>query len=312
MGSRRKSFNKKTVFLSSAIVAALIFSVIISLNFDFLPNWDSIFKNANLSVQSIEVPDDPLTVHFIDVGQGDCILIKYESCNILIDSGEKENVDTVTDYLDYRGIRALDYVIATHPHSDHIGSMPDVFEEFDVHNVLIPRLTQKNVPSTKTYENLLACISASGAKASYAIVGEKYKVGEISFEILAPSEQYEDLNNMSVVIRLDFGDTSFLLTGDAQRESEEAMLKIGADLDVDVLKAGHHGSKYSNTPEFLEAVSPKLTIVSCGKNNTYGHPHDETLQRLKNAGSEILRTDLAGTIIIGSDGEKLCVACEKY
>lgn len=315
MRSRRKSVNKKTVFLSTAIAVALFVSLIITtfskLNIDLLPDWGSIFNDTVLATQGIKAPDDPLTVHFIDVGQGDCILIKYESTNILIDSGEKGNGDAVTNYLDYQGIETLDYVIATHPHSDHIGSMPEVFEEFKVNNVLIPRLTHNNVASTKTYESFLSCISASGAKASYAAVGEGYVSGEMSFEILAPLTQYEELNNMSVVIRLDFGETSFLFTGDAQNESENAMLKSGANLDVDVLKSGHHGSRYSSSTQFLQAVSPELTVISCGESNSYGHPHEETLKRLENLSSEVLRTDLAGTIVLGSDGKALSITCEK-
>ncbi len=179
-------------------------------------------------------------------------------------------------------------------------------------NVIMPELTQENIPTTRVYENLLSAVSDSGAKSVYAVPGDIYKAGEISFEVFAPLQQYDDLNNMSDVIRLDYGETSFLFDGDASIESEKDMLKSGYDLDADVLKAGHHGSKYSSSAEFLRAVSPELVVISCGKDNSYGHPHEDTLKNIESVGAQVLRTDLAGTIVIGSDGETLSGNYENY
>ncbi|HZJ78764.1 MAG TPA: ComEC/Rec2 family competence protein [Clostridia bacterium] len=315
MQARKTETNKKikVIIASFLIMVSLLITVAPKIAPSLgVPEWDDIFRQVGLYSNDFNDSELPLTVHFIDVGQGDCIFIKYELCNILIDSGERGNEETVTRYIKNLGIDNLDYVVSTHPHSDHIGSMPGVFESFEVLNVIVPKLTDINVPTTRTYENFLSAVSSSGANGIYAVVGSVYTAGDLSFEILSPSEQYSELNNMSVAIRLDYKDNSFLFMGDAEERAEKDIMLNDFDIDVDVLKVGHHGSKYSNKNTFLESVAPKIAVICCGKNNSYGHPHIETLKSFEKMGTPVFRTDLAGNIVVGSDGEELTVKCSNY
>lgn len=287
-------------FITAAPQLGLPFSV---------PTWKDIFIRAQLTELS-EAAEQPLSVHYIDVGQGDSVLIKAEGLNVLIDAGERGNGETILSYLEAQGVKRLDYVIATHPHSDHIGSMAEVLGRIPVSNVILPKLSQKNTPTTKTYENFLQAIAASGAKVAAAEPGKSYHGARAVLTLLGPCQQADDLNNLSVVARLDFGATSFLFTGDAEAPSENAILSKGMDVHADVLKLGHHGSKTSSGNAFLDAVQPALGVISCGVGNDYGHPHAETLKKLEKRGVTTLRTDQDGTVIVGSDGDTLYCATE--
>lgn len=275
-----------------------------------VPTWKDIFSSAQLTELS-EAAKQPLSIHYIDVGQGDAILIKAAGLNVLIDAGERGNGETVCSYLEAQEVKSLDYVIATHPHSDHIGSMADVLEKMPVANVIMPKLTQQNTPTTKTYELFLQAVKGSGATVIAAEPGKSYRGEQAVLTILGPCQQDDNLNNMSVVARLDFGSTSFLFTGDAETPSENAILKKGLDVKADVLKMGHHGSRTASGNAFLDQVQPAVCVISCGTGNDYGHPHEETLKKLEKRGITPLRTDQDGTVVIGSDGGTLYCATEK-
>ena len=245
---------------------------------------------------------DKLRVHFIDVGQGDAILIQFPSGqNMLIDAGEDENI--VASYIASQGIIRLDHVIATHPHADHIGGMAKVIKSFEIAKIYMPRTTH----TTRTYENLLLAIKDKGLKITTAKAGLDIDVGDgIEAKLVAPnSDSYQNLNDYSAVLRLVYGNTSFIFTGDTESVSELEMINSGYSLKSDVLKVGHHGSSTSTTPAFLNAVSPKYAVISCGKDNSYGHPHQEVITRLNNTGVIIYRTDESGTIIAESDGSTI-------
>lgn len=217
-----------------------------------------------------------LTVHFIDVGQADSILINTGSAAMLIDAGNNADAGDVVNYIKEQGIKTLDYIIGTHPHEHHIGGMDVVVNSFDIGKVILPKV-QSN---TKTFEDLLNAISNKGLKITSPVPGTKYSLGEAEFIILAPNgSDYEDINNYSVVVKLQFGNTSFLLMGDAGVQSEGEMLSKGFDLKADLLKVGHHGSHYSTSIDFLKAVSPQFAVISVGKDNPYGHPAPETIKR---------------------------------
>lgn len=309
--AKRKTTNKKIETLTAAIIiiAALFISIAPKLGIP-VPSWNDIFASAELT-NTAEAAKQPFSAHYIDVGQGDCILIKSDDKTVLIDAGERGNADKIIQYLKQYNVTKLDYVIATHPHSDHIGSMAEVISAFHVSNIIMPKLSKSNTPTTKTYENLLNAIKKTGAKVIPAVPGESFALGKAEMTVLAPLSDKDDINNMSVVVRVVFGGNSFLFTGDAETESEERILKSGAVLRSDVLKGGHHGSRTSSSAKYMDAVNPSLYIVSCGKDNDYGHPHKETVDMLKKRKISYLRTDEAGSVVVGSDGKKLSVSTEK-
>lgn len=246
-----------------------------------------------------------LEVYFFDVGQGDSELIRLPGGeNILIDAGTSSTEDELVGELRSLGAETLDLVVATHPHADHIGGMAAVIDAFDVRQVVMPRVSESDTPTTKTYENLLQSIADKGLTITPAEPGDELlSSGGAVLTVLAPNgEDYGDLNNYSVVLRLTYGEDSFLFTGDAEEASEEEMLSLDWPLTATVLKCGHHGSETSTSPAFLDAVSPQYAVISCGVDNDYGHPDAVTLEKLEAAGAEVFRTDLQGTILASTDG----------
>ena len=238
----------------------------------------------------------PLAVYFVDVGEGDGTVIRCGDTFLVIDGGEREQADTMNGLLRSLGTDTVDCYIATHPHSDHIGAAAGIFGSMNVKSVLVTAFSEINTPTTNTYERLLTAIHNQGSDVIFASAGESLTFGELKLQILGPVEETSVYNNMSVVFRLEYGKTAFLFTGDAEKDSEALILAQGYDVSADVLKLGHHGSTSSTTPAFLEAVSPRLAVISCGKNNDYGHPHKEILSLLQEEGIEYRRTDENGTI----------------
>lgn len=246
-----------------------------------------------------------LEVYFFDVGQGDSELIRLPGGeNILIDAGTSSTEDELVGELRSLGAETLDLVVATHPHADHIGGMAAVIDAFDVRQVVMPRISESDTPTTKTYENLLQSIADKGLTITPAEPGDELlSSGGAVLTVLAPNgEDYGDLNNYSVVLRLTYGEDSFLFTGDAEEASEEEMLSLDWPLTATVLKCGHHGSETSTSPAFLDAVSPQYAVISCGVDNDYGHPDAVTLEKLEAAGAEVFRTDRQGTILASTEG----------
>ena len=244
---------------------------------------------------------DPLRVYFLDVGQGDCTVLTQGDSAMLIDAGENDKGTAVQSYLEYLGIANLDYAVLTHPDSDHIGGADVVLYKFGCDTILMPDAET----DTKTYDEVIQAMNAKGESAVHPSPGDIYEFGEASFTILAPVQSYDDNNNNSIVLRLDYGENSFLFTGDAESQAEADILASGADVDADVLKAGHHGSSTSTSDEFLAAVSPEYAVISCGEGNSYGHPHAETLNKLRQNGITVFRTDEQGTIVAESDGQEI-------
>ena len=275
-GKKRKRFI--SIISAAVIIAVCLFiSLVPKLGLsDTLPTWNDIYTSAGIKDSN---ESRPLTVSYIDVGQGDSILIKTESNAVLIDAGNNGDGSKILSYMKSLGVSKLDYVVATHPHSDHIGGMDEVLSGIEVKNVMMTRLPSSLVPTTKSYKDLLNAVIASKAKVVTAEAGSKFSVGDMNFTVLAPIGDSDSLNNSSIVLKLNYGSTSFLFEGDAEQESEQKILKSGADVKADVLKVGHHGSRTATSDEYLKAVSPKYAVISCGKNNDYGHPHKETLEK---------------------------------
>ena len=243
-----------------------------------------------------------LKVHFIDVGQADSILIQQDSYSMLIDGGNNNDDKTVKSYLDKQGIKELTYVMGTHAHEDHIGGLDYVINSFKVGKVYFPKTTA----TTKTFEDFILAVKNKGLQLTPPKVGDSFKLGDATCTILAPnSGSYEEGNNYSIVLKITYGSTSFLLTGDAEAVSEMEMVKAGLDLKADVIKIGHHGSKTSTVANFLDKVKPTYAVISVGKDNTYGHPNQSVMERLKGAGIKVYRTDENGTIVATSNGKEI-------
>lgn len=300
--AKSKGINKKLIYL----IVAVIVAIASALGF----NIDE-FESMLYDVPVYNETQKDFVVHFIDVGQGDCTLVECGGKYLLIDAGENGHETQVLNYLRSLKVDKLDYVIATHQHSDHIGGLPEVLEEFSVDNIIMPRLTKAQTPTNSTYKAFLNAVKASGAKVISAKPGLVYALADSQFEILGPvTDDAEDINNMSAMTKITFGGTSFLITGDAETEEELEILDNGADLDCDVLRAGHHGSYTSSCKDFLNAVTPEICVVSCGEGNDYGHPHDAALKRIKKHTDEIYRTDICGSIVMTSDGENIDISYE--
>lgn len=248
-------------------------------------------------------------VHFIDVGQGDAILIEADNHAMLVDAGENYAERVVIDYLEANHISRLDYVIGTHPHSDHIGGLDGVLNRYPTDRLFLPSVTH----TTKTFENLLDAIEDNQLNITRPDMGQAYSFGPATFTFVAPnSDEYEEMNDYSIGIKLTYGSTSFLLLGDAGKASEQEMLKNHYDLSADVLKLSHHGSSDSNSEPFLDAVDPTYAVISLGKDNDYGHPHAETMKEMMEREIKVYRTDQQGTIIFASDGKNISVNKENY
>ena len=257
-----------------------------------------------LTSDNTQVDPTKMIVHYIDVGQGDSILIQVNNKNLLIDAGPKSDKKKLFNYLSSLNLDKLDYVIATHPHEDHIGNMSDVIDDYNVLAFYAPKVQS----TTKTFEKMIDSLKSKNLKINVIKKGtDSINLGKnTKVTVFSPTEDsYEDLNNYSPVIKIEYGKTSFLFTGDAQKDVEEEILSTNEDISADILKVGHHGSSTSTTNDFLKKVNPSIGVISVGKDNTYNHPNDDTIKRLKENKVTIYRTDKDGTVVFSSDGSKI-------
>ena len=247
-----------------------------------------------------------LQVYFFDVGQADCSLTIFPTGEtLLIDGGNNEDGGFLVSQIKSLGINNISYLVGTHPHEDHIGGLDTIIQNFDIGKIYMPNAYS----DSRTFEEVVNAISNKGMKITAPVSGEYImNTTDSKIRILAPnSKEYDNLNNYSIAIRVDYKDNSFLFTGDAETEVENEILAKGYDIDVDVFKAGHHGSTTSNSSRFLNKVTPEYVIIQVGEGNSYGHPHDEILYAFQKMGAKTYRTDLNGTVKVIADGTNITV-----
>ena len=268
---------------------------------DLTAEEEVVVEDTSQNEEDIVESPGNLEVHFLDVGQADCTLIKCDGYTMLIDAGEDDQGTKIQNYLKKQGVEKLDYLVLTHPDSDHIGSADVILTKFETDTVFMSDFEKE----TRIYIDLLQLMKDSQIEYLTPEVGDTYPLGSASFQILAPNDEYEDPNNTSIALLLTHGENSFLFTGDAEKSAEKDMLDNGLNLAADVFHAGHHGSKTSNTEDFMDAVNPQYVVISCGADNSYGLPDAEVLNRFRQNGIKVYRTDEQGTIVVSSDGKQI-------
>lgn len=251
-----------------------------------------------------------MSVHFIDCGQGDCTLIISGGEAMLIDCGEMDDSNKVINYIKQQGVESFKYIIVTHPHTDHMGEMTDILKTFKTENFIMPKVPDSMVPTIMRYEKMLKQVDAQGLKVTWSS-DDTFKLGGAEVKTFTPKQQQEDLNNYSTLVKVSCAGKSVLITGDCETAEEKDIMSQGFDLKADVLKVGHHGSYKASSYEFLETVIPSYAVISCGKDNDYGHPHDAAMNRLRKKVENIYITKDNGTIVCEFSDNGLTVTPQK-
>ncbi len=317
MNNENRNYGRKNRNNGSPVLTTVIFAVIavVAAIAVFVVSNGKDGKNTkpetNIETESLEeyFESENKTkhiAHFIDVGQADSTLIETKNGKfVLIDAATGDAEEKLLKYLDDRNVSEIEYVVFTHPHEDHIGSGDAVLENYKVKNVL---MTDKST-NTACFERLLDAVADSKEKNKTNVVkaqnGYSFSVEDLNFLVVSDGSKYDDLNDSSICIRLECGQSSFLFTGDAEKDVEEDMLLSDFKLESDIFKCAHHGSSTSNTEEFLDKVNPKVVVISCGEDNSYGHPHKEVLERLNERNISYHRTDTEGDIIFAFDDKEI-------
>ena len=276
-----------------------------------IQNFDDLLEFVGLKPPTVATMENSALVHFVDVGQGDCAVIQIGDKTIMIDSGESFAGSDVVAYLHSIGVRDIDLLIASHQHSDHMGGFASVIRNFDVKQLIMPKIPDSLVPDSAAYENVITEAKKRGTEVKSVFPFESYSFYGGVFSVIGPVREYNDLNLDSLVVQFDYGNHSFLFTGDCERKSEYELLNTGVLGHIDVLKVAHHGSKDATTLKFLTVTSPDYGVISCGVDNDYGHPHEEALLRLEDSGVKVFTTAQNGNIVFETDGNTLIYSAEK-
>ncbi|HEX2986009.1 MAG TPA: ComEC/Rec2 family competence protein [Caproiciproducens sp.] len=298
-----------------ALKFVLLFLLAAGFAFSLFPygasaSWHQVFRFFGLTDFSAAADNAPFSMHVLNVGKADSILIECGDRFMLVDGGTADRGEAVTEYLQRRGVKKLDCLVSTHPDSDHIGGLREVVDSIPVERYLAPEIPQNLIPKDEAYLAVQSALIQKHIAAAHPKAGQSFSIGTAKVNVLGPVRAGNSTNNNSIVLKVTFGSTAFLLTGDAEKEEEEDILSSGADLRSDVLKVGHHGSSKSTSTEFLNAVRPRFAAVSVADDTSH-LPKDDTVKRLKTAGIKICRTDISGTLIFLSDGKKISLVTER-
>ena len=300
----------KTKWLAIAVFTLTAAAIIAVLILSYTRRDDAYADKSEQDVSFVQ-SDGSVTVRFLDVGQGDCILITSNNGKyVVIDAGTYERPGQVMKYLDSYGVDEIEYLILTHPDADHIGDADEIVTNKKVKNVIMTN----EAATSATFASLVTALETSeGTRIIEGTFGNTYRVGDMELSVISPTEGYSgSSNDSSIVIMAEYGKTRFLFTGDAETSAEADMIHImGEKLDCDVLKIAHHGSSSSSSEEFLKYTSPLYAVISCGENNDYGHPHGIIIERLKKLGLSYFRTDENGTVTFTSDGAVIGTETER-
>lgn len=273
-------------------------------------SWHKIFSFFGLTDFSAAADSSLMSVHVMDVGKADSILIQCNGKTMLVDGGTIDRGEQIAEYLNRRGVKKLDYVVNTHPDDDHIGGLRDVIAQFPVDHYFAPYIPKELVPAGDAYLGVQKMLKQKNIITNTPKRGDSFLLGGLNVKVLAPVKVGNSTNNNSIVLRLSYGDTSFLLMGDAEKEEEKDILQSSAELSANVLKVGHHGSSTATTSALINAAKPQYAAISVA-DDTNHLPKKDVLKRLNAAGAKIFRTDISGTLIFMSDGKNITVATEK-
>ena len=304
---RRRKLTSKLLIITLILLAFLYGLYFEEINNTFALMYDeygnailtNIKDSNNETETSVKEEKDKLKIYYIDVGQADSILIQNENEFMLIDAGNNNDGPLLVKYFQSLNIKDFKYVVGTHPHEDHIGGLDDIITNFNIGTIYIPDA----ITTTKTFEDLLNSIEKKNMTFTVPKIDSTFNLGKANVKVIYTDTDTKDLNNTSIVLKMSFGSTTYLFTGDATSTTEKKILN--KDISADVLKVGHHGSNYSSTDKFLNKVNPKYAIISVGKNNIYSHPATKTIDKLNKLNIKIYRTDELGTIILTSDGKTI-------
>lgn len=294
------------------VLALLSLFVVVCIAFTFgaplgIPTWDTLFPKINTA--TVET-NGQLSVHFLDVGKADCIFITDGEKNIVIDSGYNSSWEYINSYLSSYNVKTINLLVASHQDKDHIGSMANIINTYNVNSFWQPALEEDQIPSTSAYTQMEKALSENGINGINPDVGTEVAYNDIKLKVISPAKHYNDINNCSIVIKLTYGNEIFMLMGDAEKQAENSIVKGGADIKADVIKIGHHGSATSTTEKFLSAVNPQIAVISVGPDDN-NLPKESVLNRLLDFGVTTYRTDTNGTVVILTDGNTLTVKQER-
>lgn len=300
---------KETLKNKKVMIAAVVLIAIAAVS-AFIPEniWNNIFIKAGLTMSKYN--SAPLSAHFVDVGQGDCIIFTTDCGEtILVDSGEEIKSETVIKYLKNLSVSEIDYCIVTHPHSDHYGGMLEIIKKYKTKNVYMPKINKENLPDDDYYKEFITYVKDNCNSLTFAGEGDDIKLSKVDIHFLAPISQTDDLNNMSLVFKISCGNASFLMAGDCSEYEEKDLLeKYSKDeLKSNVLKIGHHGSKTATSEEWLSAVDPDICVITSGKYNSYNFPAYETTEKLEDNDITYFRTDICGNLVFDCDEKGISV-----